>query len=71
MQVLLAYQGHLQDTDAPTPTGGNSAGLLAVEKSMEAAEKKKHDLKVMEMISLAAKGNLEALKVRKGVHEKL
>ena len=61
--MLIEYQGHLEGKDAPTHTVGNSGGLLAIEQSMEAAEKKKHDLKVMEMITLAAKGNLPALKV--------
>ena len=36
---------------------------MAVQQSMEVAEKKKHDLKVMEMLSLAAKGSLSGFKV--------
>ena len=35
---------------------------------MELAEKKKHDLKIMEMITLAAKGNLPGLKVAPAAH---
>ena len=49
--------------EAQVGQGGQGGGLLAVEQSMAVAEKEKHDLKVMEMITQASKGNLDDLKV--------
>eukprot|EP00951_Prasinocladus_malaysianus_P034797 scaffold353987_cov52-Prasinocladus_malaysianus.AAC.1 len=65
--ILLA--GHkeasegIDEEDQGQDDGDNH--LKAVQRSMEAAEKKKHKQKVVQMVGMAAVGDLMALKVRR------
>lgn len=54
----------MEDNHPGENWGGKTSGLLQIQRSMEMAERQKHEAKVMEMISLASKGNLPSLKVR-------
>lgn len=64
LQVLVLGRKRGIFDPAAATREGQAGGLAAIQESMEAAEKKKYDLKVIQMISMAAKGDLAELKVR-------
>lgn len=61
MQVLSLHRQEIDKGEAEAEM--NNSQLVAVQKSMEVAENKKRGQTVMDMISLAAAGDLNGLKV--------